>query len=182
MDVQTRKNDVYILRNSVAPDVAAALNNFLTSTLRNLQNSQQLTSYQQLDREVIIVAEPISNKLLISATPRWHGEIMRLIAELDAEQPQVVIQVLIAEIKLTGSEEFGVEIGLQRASQRSTPDRFEQEKVSFFHRVREGHLCRAAENSDRYVVIDASKALQDVQTAIRNALEDFYLKSQRKFN
>ena len=112
-DVQTRKNDVYILRNSVAPDVAAALNNFLTSTLRNLQNSQQLTSYQQLDREVIIVAEPISNKLLISATPRWHGEIMRLIAELDAEQPQVVIQVLIAEIKLTGTEEFGVEIGLQ---------------------------------------------------------------------
>lgn len=112
-DIQGRKNDVYILRNSVASDVAVALNNFMASTLRNLQSSQQLTSYQQLDREVIIVAEPISNKLLISATPRWHGEIMRLVAELDAEQPQVVIQVLIADVKLTGSEDFGVEIGLQ---------------------------------------------------------------------
>ena len=38
---------------------------------------------------------------------------MRLVAELDAEQPQVVIQVLIADVKLTGSEDFGVEIGLQ---------------------------------------------------------------------
>jgi len=112
-DIQGRKNDVYILRNSVASDVAVALNNFMASTLRNLQSSQQLTSYQQLDREVIIVAEPISNKLLISATPRWHGEIMRLVAELDAEQPQVVIQVLIADVKLSGSEDFGVEIGLQ---------------------------------------------------------------------
>ena len=112
-DIQGRKNDVYILRNSVATDVAAALTNFMTSTLRNLQSSQQLTSYQQLEREVIIVAEPISNKLLISATPRWHGEIMRLVAELDAEQPQVVIQVLIADVKLSGSEDFGVEIGLQ---------------------------------------------------------------------
>ena len=38
---------------------------------------------------------------------------MRLIAELDAEPPQVVIQVLIADVDLTATEEFGVEIGLQ---------------------------------------------------------------------
>ena len=38
---------------------------------------------------------------------------MRLIAELDADTPQVVIQVLIAEVDLTGDEEFGVELGLQ---------------------------------------------------------------------
>ena len=60
-----------------------------------------------------VVAEPITNKLLISATPRYYPDIMRLIAELDAELPQVVIQVLIAEVQLTNVEEFGVEIGLQ---------------------------------------------------------------------
>ena len=75
-----------------------------------------------------------------------------------------------------------VEIGLHRASKRSTPDRFEQEKVSFFDRVREGYLCRAAENLDRYAVIDASKTLDEVQAAIHSALEDFYLQSQRKID
>jgi hypothetical protein len=59
------------------------------------------------------VPEAITNKLLISATPRYYGDIMRLIQELDAELPQVVIQVMIAEVVLTGNEEFGVEIGLQ---------------------------------------------------------------------
>ena len=57
--------------------------------------------------------EPITNKLLISATPRMYDEVMRLVAELDADTPQVMIQVLIAEVDLTGDEEFGVEIGLQ---------------------------------------------------------------------
>jgi type II secretory pathway component GspD/PulD (secretin) len=38
---------------------------------------------------------------------------MRLIAELDSQPPQVVIQVLIAEVDLNNEEEFGVEIGLQ---------------------------------------------------------------------
>ena len=60
-----------------------------------------------------MVPEPITNKLLISATPRYYPDIMRLIAELDAELPQVVIQVLIAEVDLTNTDEFGVEIGLQ---------------------------------------------------------------------
>ena len=32
------------------------------------------------------------------ATPRYYDDVMRLIAELDAELPQVVIQVLIAEV------------------------------------------------------------------------------------
>ena len=60
-----------------------------------------------------MVPEPVTNKLLISATPRFYDEVVRLIQELDAEAPQVMIQVLIAEVDLTGNEEFGVEIGLQ---------------------------------------------------------------------
>ncbi len=32
---------------------------------------------------------------------------------MDAELPQVVIQVLVAEVDLNNTEEFGVEIGLQ---------------------------------------------------------------------
>ena len=55
----------------------------------------------------------VSNSLIISATPRFFDEIMQVVKELDAEPPQVMIQVIIAEVTLNNAEEFGVELGLQ---------------------------------------------------------------------
>lgn len=112
-EVQNRRNIVYHVRNSTAADLATALNNFLTGSLQVLQRGQQLTPYQDLQREVVVVPEPITNKLIISATPNQYDNILRIIMELDAEPPQVVIQALIAEVDLNNSEEFGVELGLQ---------------------------------------------------------------------
>jgi type II secretory pathway component GspD/PulD (secretin) len=111
--VEIRRNEVYRLMNSTAVDVANALNTFILQSIQVYRNAQQLTPFQDIEREVVVVPEPISNKLLISATPRYFPDIMRLVAELDAELPQVVIQVLIAEVNLNNTEEFGVEIGLQ---------------------------------------------------------------------
>ena len=112
-DLQERRSEVYHLRNSNAADVANAVNNFLVSRLNVIRTDGDLTPFQDLEQEVVVVPEPITNKLLISATPRMYNEVMRLVAELDADTPQVMIQVLIAEVDLTGDEEFGVEIGLQ---------------------------------------------------------------------
>lgn len=63
-----------------------------------------------------------------------------------------------------------VEIGLERASQRGELDRFERESADFFDRVRQAFLSRAAENTDRFVVIDAGQPLDDVQRAIEAAI------------
>ena len=112
-DIVERKNEVYHLRNAAAADVANAINSFLTSSLRVLQTGFGLTAFQEIDREVVVVPEPVSNKLLISATPRYYKEIMRIVEEMDSASPQVVVQAMIAEVDLTGSEEFGVELGLQ---------------------------------------------------------------------
>ncbi|MBY0228621.1 MAG: hypothetical protein K2W96_05005, partial [Gemmataceae bacterium] len=112
-DVDQRKNEVYKLVNSTAADVATALNNFVTQSLTVYRNNNQLTPFFDVEREVVVVPEPLTNKLLISATPRYFADIMRLIAELDAELPQVMISVLIAEVDLNSTDEFGVEIGLQ---------------------------------------------------------------------
>jgi dTMP kinase len=71
-----------------------------------------------------------------------------------------------------------VEIGLQRANERSEPDRFEREKAEFFHRVREGYLEIAQQNQDRCVVIDASQSLESVQREISIALEAFWFSSE----
>jgi general secretion pathway protein D len=111
--VDTRRNEVYHLQNSTAIDVAQALNSFFTASLDVLRNNLPTSAQLNISQEVVVVPEPITNKLLISTTERYYPEIIRLIQELDAELPQVVIQVLIAEVRLDGSEEFGVEFGLQ---------------------------------------------------------------------
>jgi type II secretory pathway component GspD/PulD (secretin) len=85
----------------------------ISTSLQVLSNVRQLTPFQEFQRDVIIVAEPVTNQLLISATPSYFTEVMRLIQEIDTQPPQVVIQVLVAEVDLTNEEEFGVEIGLQ---------------------------------------------------------------------
>ena len=65
-----------------------------------------------------------------------------------------------------------VEVGLARASGRSDPDRFEQEQVDFFERVRQVYLDMAAANPDRYRVIDAAQSLENVRQQLTAVLAD----------
>jgi type II secretion system protein D len=112
-DIRERRNEVYKLRNTTAVDIANALQLFLRSEAQLLGLSGELTPFTQIEREVVVVPEILSNSLIISATPRFYEEVIRIIAQLDEEPPQVVIQVLLAEIRLDGTEEFGVEWGFQ---------------------------------------------------------------------
>ena len=61
--------------------------------------------------------------------------------------------------------------GLERAGNRSQPDRFEQEQHAFFERVREAYLARAQAEPGRIHVIDASPALDKVQAQIATVLQ-----------
>lgn len=63
-----------------------------------------------------------------------------------------------------------VEVGLERAGKRSEPDRFEQENIDFFTRVRNTYLQRARQFPQRYAVIDASPNLEQVQQQISDVL------------
>lgn len=65
-----------------------------------------------------------------------------------------------------------VELGLERAANRSEPDRFEQEKIEFFHRVRDTYLQRAHAEPARYRIIDASLELTAVQTQIETVIQE----------
>tara|TARA_B110000967_G_scaffold15050_1_gene14338 strand:+ start:8693 stop:9319 length:627 start_codon:yes stop_codon:yes gene_type:complete len=69
-----------------------------------------------------------------------------------------------------------VQIGLARASERSAPDRFEQEQVEFFERVRNRYMQIAQDNPQRCVVIDASLNLEGVQAQITQTLDAFWEK------
>ncbi len=113
-DKMQRKSTVYQLKNSPAVDVALAINEFLRSKRQvEIAAPGANNPFEQIDREVVVVPEPVQNKLILSATPRYYEEISRLIEQLDQQPPQVMIQVVIAEIALSNTREFGVELGLQ---------------------------------------------------------------------
>lgn len=59
-----------------------------------------------------------------------------------------------------------VEVGLSRARTRGQLDRFEQETVEFFERVRSSYLQQADDDAARYRVIDASLSLDSVQNEL----------------
>ena len=63
-----------------------------------------------------------------------------------------------------------VEIGLERASKRGSLDRFEQETVDFFERVRQAYLVMAGKQDGRFRVIDASQPLEAVQKQLKEVL------------
>lgn len=56
-----------------------------------------------------------------------------------------------------------VEIGMARAGSRSAPDRIEQERHDFFERVRECYLRIAANEPERFVVLDTTRSIDEVK-------------------
>ncbi len=66
-----------------------------------------------------------------------------------------------------------VEIGMKRASERSEPDRIEQEQNNFFESVRQAYLDMSAASPERYRIIDASQTLDKVQADIAMVLTAF---------
>jgi dTMP kinase len=59
-----------------------------------------------------------------------------------------------------------VEVGMARAGNRSEPDRIEKEENEFFARVRESYLELAANEPERFVVIDTTRDLSDVRADV----------------
>ncbi len=66
-----------------------------------------------------------------------------------------------------------VETGMKRAKNRGQLDRFENEQIAFFERVRESYLKRAQQDPTRIKVIDASQTITRVQQDIQAQLAIF---------
>ncbi len=113
-EISQRESTVYRLRNAPAVEVAAAINELLQSE-RQVEEIgiEQVSPFRQMEREVIVVPEPVTNSLIISSTPRFFEDMMKLVEQLDERPPMVVIQVLLAAVRLGCDEEFGIELGLQ---------------------------------------------------------------------
>ncbi len=74
---------------------------------------------------------------------------------------------------LTFVLDVDVSLGLERAMNRGALDRIEAEKIDFFENVRQGYLTLAKHDPKRYIVVDASPSLEEVQSAIEVELDKF---------
>ena len=115
-DLRARKNTVIRLNNSPATQIAQAVTTFFQQQRDMMAADPNLTSnVEQLEREVIVIPDTISNSLLVSTTPRYLPDILEMIKKLDSVPKQVVIQALIVEVQLNNTDEFGIELGLQNS-------------------------------------------------------------------
>jgi len=116
-DLNTRKMFVYRLKNAPASDVANSISSFLQSQRQIYQQSllfqQSVSQIEQLERDIVVVPEPVSNSLIVSVTPRYNEMIVQIIEDLDFRPPMVMVQVMICEVTLSDAFEAGVELGLQ---------------------------------------------------------------------
>lgn len=74
--------------------------------------------------------------------------------------------------QLTLLFDLPVSIGLQRANNRSAPDRFERERQEFFERVRAKYLEIAARERARVRVVDASVGVTEVKVQVQAILNE----------
>jgi dTMP kinase len=66
--------------------------------------------------------------------------------------------------------DLDAETGLSRAKNRGETDRFEQEELGFFNRIRAKYLEMATQDSDRYHIINAQHNLAQVQKQVADTL------------
>jgi dTMP kinase len=62
------------------------------------------------------------------------------------------------------------DVGLARAKRRGDANRFESEALAFMERVRASYLARAKSDVGRYVVIDATRPIEEVRALIARTL------------
>ena len=103
------------------------------------------------------------------ATYAYQGGGREIAVQRIAELEQWVQQGLKPDLTLL--LDLPVEVGLERAGQRSTPDRFESENIAFMQRMRSSYLEIARQEPDRVKIIDSSQALENVLLQIDGVLK-----------
>lgn len=124
--------------------------------------------WQQVIQPALVSGAWVLTDRFVDATYAYQVSARGMSADVVAKLEQLVLQG--AEPGLTLLLDMPVSEGMQRAQARAAFDRFEQEQLGFFERVRAGYLVRAEQSPERIRVIDASVPLAQVQATLNNEL------------
>ncbi len=113
-EIEDRSNIVYQVKFSKAEDIEQALKTHFDNISQLYREfGDEEAKLRQIEREVSVVADENTASLLVSASPRYESRVMKMINELDRPPPQVMIQVLMAEVSLDDRVEMGLEFAIQ---------------------------------------------------------------------
>ncbi len=116
MEGTDRESRVFQLKNAQADLVESTLQRYFSDEAgrvrQMLSPSQAGSLSRQLENEVTIVGDAKSQKLLITASPRYMDTVSQIVEELDAAPSQVLIQVLLAEVTLDTASDWGMDFSI----------------------------------------------------------------------
>lgn len=108
----------------------------------------------------------------IDATYAYQGGGRKIDMQFIADLDRHVVGSVYPDLTLL--LDLPPELGFERAAKRGNgKDRIEQEKMDFFHRVRNAYLQRAKQDSQRIKMIHAALPLADVEQQVAAALNEF---------
>ena len=84
-------------------------NRTTTNNRNNSNNINSNVSASLFDNNVRVFADGVLNRLVIRTTPRTYASIKALLDRLDVVPSQVLLQVLVVEVTLNESTQFGIE-------------------------------------------------------------------------
>ncbi len=112
--IQDRENVVVQVVNKKAEDMQTALDSWVQAEQQRLDRlGDAISAQQKMDQEISVIAHKDANQLLVSVSPRYRSKILSIIEQFDQAPPQVMIQVMIAEVTLDDRFEMGMEFALQ---------------------------------------------------------------------
>ncbi|MFA5257948.1 MAG: dTMP kinase [Opitutales bacterium] len=131
-------------------------------------------SRAQLVREVIRPAVEAGKVVLcdrfLDSTTVYQGVGRRIASEPVSMINTFAVGDLMPDVTVV--IDLPAEIGLERTRHRARemPDRMEQENIEFYRKVREGYLMLAKALPGRFIIVDGTKSIEEVEKAIWGAL------------
>ena len=117
-EAENRITEVYQTKYRDGQDIASAVQGFIQQeqdVLGELDDEE--ARMRRMERQVSVEAiggeEEGSSSLIVGTSRHNYTQTMEMITQLDRPEPQVMISVLIAEVKLSDSVELGIEIAGQ---------------------------------------------------------------------
>ncbi len=114
VEANERIQSVYHLRNAKAKDIESTLQSYFQADNQKVRASLGPNNIgsvtRMLEQEVTVVGDEKSNRLVISTSPRYIERVMQIVEELDSSPPQVMVQVLLAEVSIDSENTWGADL------------------------------------------------------------------------
>ncbi len=94
--------------------------------------------------------------------------------EIDVDRIDQLRKFSIGDLQpdLTLLLDVTIDVSESRVEARGERDRFENEKIVFYEKVRHGYLNIAKNQPERVRIVDATKSIDDVQENIKNCIDN----------